>query len=76
MSKIKDLNCKNCGQNVMVNGLKVHKDSWYCRTCIKADGLTTTTASTILDYDNNYHTFRITANTKDEILQNHYNNKL
>jgi hypothetical protein len=46
-----NLNCKTCGQNVMVSGLKNVDNDWRCRTCIKNEGATLQTVNAIGQYD-------------------------
>jgi len=46
-----NLNCKTCGQNVMVSGLKNVDSVWKCRTCIKNEGATLQTVNAIGQYD-------------------------
>jgi len=46
-----NLNCKTCGQNVMVSGLKNVDNKWKCRTCIKNEGATLQTVNAIGQYD-------------------------
>jgi len=46
-----NLNCKTCGQNVMVSGLKNVNNEWKCRGCIKKEGPTLQTVNAIGQYD-------------------------
>ena len=46
-----NLNCKTCGQNVMVSGLKNVDNVWKCRTCIKNEGATLQTVDAIGQYE-------------------------
>jgi hypothetical protein len=64
-----NLNCFNCGQNVMVDGLKVYNKEWHCRTCIKSFGVSLPTANSILVYDDPVNPIPTAVKTVDMILK-------
>ena len=64
----KNLNCKTCGQNVMVSGLKAFRNDWYCRECIEKSGGDITLDGVISRFNNPVTSFRANEKTLGEIL--------